>query len=228
VYTEHAPAATARGLLDCTWTRHVHPDGPRVQRIVPDGCADLVWTGSRLFIAGPDTGPQLSATGPGTITGVRFAPGVLPALLGVPAAAVTDSQPEFAEFSAEATRLADTLAGSADPRAVLTAFALTRLDPAAVDPLTGPVLAGLRAGTDVGELAGRLGVSVRSLHRRSVAAFGYGPKVAQRILRFHRALALTRAGAPRAATAHALGYADQAHLAREVRALAGVTLADLR
>jgi AraC-like DNA-binding protein len=228
VYTEHAPTAGPRGLLDCTWTRHVPERGPRVRRIVPDGCADLVWTGSRLFVAGPDTGPQLTEPAPGRIAGVRFAPGALPALLGVPASAVRDAQPDFAEFSAEATRLADTLSGAADPRAELEAFAASRLRPELADPLAAPALALLASGAGVREAADRLGVSERGLHRRCVAAIGYGPKLAHRVLRFRRALALVRAGTPAADAAYRLGYADQAHLARDVRDLAGTTLTELR
>ncbi|MBO1418112.1 helix-turn-helix domain-containing protein, partial [Streptomyces sp. FH025] len=49
-----------------------------------------------------------------------------------------------------------------------------------------------------------------------------GPKTLARILRLQRALGLARAGVPLADTAARTGYADQSHLAREVRELAGV------
>ncbi|MGB3055197.1 MAG: helix-turn-helix domain-containing protein, partial [Acidimicrobiales bacterium] len=65
------------------------------------------------------------------------------------------------------------------------------------------------------------------LHRRSLIAFGYGPKVLARILRLQRALALARDGSSFAAAAVDSGYTDQAHLAREVRALAGAPLTQL-
>ncbi|NUT47284.1 MAG: helix-turn-helix domain-containing protein, partial [Saccharothrix sp.] len=79
----------------------------------------------------------------------------------------------------------------------------------------------------VGELARALGLSTRQLHRRSLAAFGYGPKVLHRVLRFDRAVGLARTGVPFADVAHRAGYADQAHLSREVRDLAGVPLGQL-
>jgi AraC-like DNA-binding protein len=47
------------------------------------------------------------------------------------------------------------------------------------------------------------------------------------VLRFDRALALARAGTPLAEVAATAGYADQPHLAREVRALSGVPLRTL-
>ena len=69
-----------------------------------------------------------------------------------------------------------------------------------------------------------MGLNERRLHRRCLAAFGYGPKTLARILRMNRAVDLARAGTPFATVAVAAGYADQAHLARDVRALAGVPL----
>jgi transcriptional regulator GlxA family with amidase domain len=84
-----------------------------------------------------------------------------------------------------------------------------------------------REPIDVDELADRLGLSTRQLHRRSVAAFGYGPKTLQRILRFSRAVSLARSAATFAEVAADGGYADQAHLAREVKDLSGLMLREL-
>ncbi|OSC73969.1 transcriptional regulator, partial [Streptomyces sp. BF-3] len=72
--------------------------------------------------------------------------------------------------------------------------------------------------------AAEVGLGARQLHRRSLAAFGYGPKTLARILRLQRALALVRTGLPFAEAASAAGCTDQAHLAREMRDLAGTTL----
>jgi AraC-like DNA-binding protein len=58
-------------------------------------------------------------------------------------------------------------------------------------------------------------------------AFGYGAKTLARILRMSRALDLARQGVPPAVVAADTGYADQSHLSREVRALAGVPLGNL-
>ncbi|WP_174531163.1 helix-turn-helix domain-containing protein, partial [Micromonospora maritima] len=58
--------------------------------------------------------------------------------------------------------------------------------------------------------------------RRSLALFGYGPKTLARILRMRRALDLAHAGAPLAEVAARTGYADQAHLTRDVREFAGM------
>jgi AraC-like DNA-binding protein len=95
------------------------------------------------------------------------------------------------------------------------------------DPLAGMLVAALDAGRPVAAAADELGVGARQLHRRSLAAFGYGPKTLARVLRFRRALALARGGVPLAATAARSGFADQAHFTREVRQLAGMTPGEL-
>jgi AraC-like DNA-binding protein len=79
----------------------------------------------------------------------------------------------------------------------------------------------------VAAIADTLDLSARQLHRRSLDAFGYGPKTLARVLRMHRALDLARTGVPLAETAFRSGYADQSHLAREVKAFAGVPVTAL-
>ncbi len=83
----------------------------------------------------------------------------------------------------------------------------------------------LQAGAPtVSALAREIGWSRRRLHRAFVAQVGIAPKSFARVARFHAArVALDACPAARLAdVAHAFGYADQAHLAREFRALAGV------
>ena len=60
---------------------------------------------------------------------------------------------------------------------------------------------------------------------RFAAQVGLGPKVAARVLRFRRAADLLVAGGPGtvADVAARTGFADQSHLVREFRALAGCT-----
>jgi AraC-like DNA-binding protein len=79
------------------------------------------------------------------------------------------------------------------------------------------------ADGSVAALADALGCTPRSVHRRCLAAFGYGPSTLRRVLRFRRAAALLRAGVSPAEVAAASGYADQPHLSRETRALAGAS-----
>lgn len=211
---------------------------PQRARVLPDGCMDLIRTAGGLLVAGPDTRAQLTDDPPGTgYVGLRFPPGTGPRVLGVPAHELRDARVpleaiwperevrELTERMAE--RTTGRTAGARSGAAVLEEAAAVRLRRAPDDPLTAAVAAGLRAGVSVAEVARAVGLSERQLHRRSLAAFGYGPKTLARVLRFRRALRLVRGGVPPASAAAGAGYADQAHLSREVRALAGVQLSVL-
>ncbi|MFC9225204.1 helix-turn-helix domain-containing protein [Streptomyces hygroscopicus] len=231
------------------WTRTA---GAGPQRVLPDGCTDLIWSGTgpdgELIVAGPDTRAHLAPGPPGTrAVGLRFAPGVGPAVLGVPAHELRDLRVPLAALwpDAEVRRLAERIAeritGRAAERAaeriagcesapgrVLEEAALGRLRTAEPpDPVLAAIVAGASRGTGVAGIAAAVGLGERQLHRRSLAAFGYGAKTLGRVLRLNRALDLARTGVRFAEVAATAGYADQAHLAREVRTLTGVPLSRL-
>ncbi|MGW4215065.1 helix-turn-helix domain-containing protein [Lentzea sp. NPDC004789] len=210
MYVERpAPAGLA-----CLWTRTV--SSPTVQRVVPDGCTDLMWTPATgaLFVAGPDTQGQLATVAPGTLYGVRLPPGAFPSVFGVPAHAVRDLRVPLSELvpGVRLTSFSD-----------MVSFCASRV---VVDPALAATASLLRSG-DVTSAAWEIGLSSRQLRRRCLDAFGYPPKVLQRVLRFDTAVRLAWDGLPFATVAAEAGYADQAHLAREVRSLAGVPLGQL-
>jgi len=184
----------------------------------------VIWHDGFVFIAGPDTTAQLAPAAPGShFFGLRFAAGTGPGVLGVPGDELTDRQvPLDAVCGAAETRR---ISEAAEPLAALEAFAVRRWHEP--DPAMLAVAAGARTGRPVGAIADRCGLSPRHLQRRCRNSFGYGPKTLARILRMQRALDLARRGRTFADVSAAAGYADQAHLARDVKALAGVTLGEL-
>jgi AraC-like DNA-binding protein len=200
-------------------------------RVLPDGCIDLLWDGRDVRVAGPDTRAHRHESPVGSVMhGLRFAPGAAPAVLGVPAAALTDQQlPLDALWSpAGARAMADRLAAAADASRVLEDEVLGAAGLGAAPPPDAVhIVARLRQGTAVVDVADGLGVSRRQLHRRCLASFGYGPKLLARILRLQRALELARRGVSLADVAAQAGYADQAHLARDVGDLAGAPMRQL-
>jgi len=207
------------------WTNT--PDASDSGRVLPDGCMDLLWHEGRLLVAGPDTRAQVTDGTAGVWSGVRFFPGTAPALLGVPAHELRDRRVDLADLwpAPRARRLGARVGAAADARTALedAALALAAGAPPP-DPLLRHLVTALGAGRPVAAVAVELGLGARQLHRRSLAAFGYGPKTLARVLRLQRALRLARAGVPFAETAARAGFADQAHLARDVRDLAGVPL----
>jgi methylphosphotriester-DNA--protein-cysteine methyltransferase len=76
----------------------------------------------------------------------------------------------------------------------------------------------------VGDARRAAHLSERQLRRRFEHAVGYGPATLARVQRFQRFLAHAQRTptAPLARLAADAGYADQAHLARECRRLAGL------
>ncbi|MFE5044871.1 DUF6597 domain-containing transcriptional factor [Streptomyces sp. NPDC056637] len=229
MYRERAARRVAGAVL---WTRTVTPGGDGAgpaPDVLPDGCMDLLWTEGRLFVAGPDTHAYRPGfSGATRFAGIRFFPGTAPAVLGVPARELRDRRVDLADLwpSDQVRRLTERVDAAHNPAAALETVALER-GAAPPDAVLAHIVASLGAGRTVAETADSAGLGARGLHRRSLAAFGYGPKTLARVLRLQRALALARGGVPLAETAARAGYADQAHLARDVRELAGVPLTRL-
>jgi AraC-like DNA-binding protein len=221
VYSERPEAGFA-----CAWEHTT--TGPHLQRVVPDGCIDVIWSGTELQVAGPNTSAFLAEMAPGSLlVGLRLRPGTAPPVLGVPADALRDGQVPLRELWGPGTgALEDALSTAADPVRTL-AEALERHRDGTCDPMVPAAVALLGGAVCVRDAARALGLSERQLRRRSLASFGYGPKMLQRILRFQRALRLTRQGVPYAEVACTVGYADQAHLAHEIRELGGAPLSTL-
>jgi AraC-like DNA-binding protein len=218
VYRERGLAVPATVL----WQRHTRAGA--ILRILPDGCLDLIWDGENLIVAGPDTRARLHRTvTASSYVGLRFAGGLGAAVLGVPADELRDQSPvlDAVWSAAQARTLADRVAR--DPAATLEGWVQRRIRETGVDLFGQRVAALARSGAEVREMADAVGLSPRQLHRRCLTLFGYGPRHLARVLRLGRALDQARQGTPLARVAPACGYADQAHLARDVRDLTGVT-----
>ncbi|MFI7464522.1 DUF6597 domain-containing transcriptional factor [Nonomuraea sp. NPDC049646] len=235
MYAERHPGEALSGRVACVW--HQVSEGDSTQLVVPDACVDLVWGPGGLFVAGPDTGPvPTPMTAGDAYVGIRFKPGAVGAVFGVPIHELRDRRVPLAALPA-LTVPSSPLADAGDPAlapdpaarlAAMRAAVLTRLrETPAPDPAAAAIAGALRMGRSVRDVAWAIGLSERQLHRRSVASFGYSPKTLQRVVRFQRALTLTRAGVPPAEAAVRAGYADQAHLSHDVKRLSGVPLGRL-
>jgi AraC-like DNA-binding protein len=220
-YREFAPHTMLRDLVECAWV----VDGPpALVRVLPDGCMDLIRMDGRVVVAGPDTTASVTARDGEPLVGLRFRPGVLPRLLGVPARQVRNERVALADLRSvpsrprSLTELAVQLA-SEEPRAETAPWSLR---------LLSQVTGALATGSTVADVADRIGWSPRTLHRQCTAVYGYGPATLRRILRFRHAARLLDNGLPYSEVASRAGYSDQPHLHREARELSGGPLASLR
>ena len=225
--------------LVCLWSTVVER-GPVRHLVLPDACIDIVFVGDRPpIVAGPATLPVRATIPPGTVVfGARFRPGAAPSWLKVSARALLDCHVPLQDLLG---RPAATLAqqvlqtpAAAGRLHLLQDFLTSRLRTVrptdqAVDAVASRI-ATTRL-TDIGSLCGGVGLSERQLLRRCRERLGYGPKTLHRILRLQHLLLLAARRSVRqgglAALAAVAGYADQAHMARDVRALTGLTPGDL-
>lgn len=229
-YREFAPPPALSGSVECGWIATLKDgESPHVQNVLPDGCMDLIWNGTEVLVAGPDTAAHRVVRGPGTtVLGLRFGPGALPGLLGIPAAELRDQRVPLEELHrrparSAAARIAVTAAEPGSRPVVEALIQVALALPGSPDRAAPDLAVRIGAGAGVGATADALGWTTRTLHRRCLDAFGYGPAVLRRVLRFRRAAGLLEAGVTPAEAAAVAGYADQPHLSREVRALAGVS-----
>jgi AraC-like DNA-binding protein len=166
---------------------------------------------------------------------IRFQPGAASAWLGVPLSEILNARVPLAEFwGRESEHLFDRASECGEPNLVAGALEvalmqrLSKVDQPdrgigflrqAAAAKHRPLPAGMKA------LAGRIGVSERTIRRRCMDAFGYGFKTLDRILRFQRFVRLAEGSAHSRLVelAAQAGYADQAHLTREVQRLCGAT-----
>jgi AraC-like DNA-binding protein len=209
-----SPPAVLHDLVEGLWVR----SGPaELGRVLPDGCMDLIRMDGRVVVAGPDTTAFVSQRGSAAVAGLRFRPGALPRLLGVPAAELRNQRVPLEELGPvdRHRSLVDLAVALSDrvPRPETAPWSL---------PVLSHVTGRFAAGAAVADVAREIGWSNRTLQRQCLAVYGYGPAMLRRILRFRRAIRLLTDGSPYSEVAARVGYADQPHLHRDVRDLAGV------
>lgn len=239
-YRERPSVAPLRDHVARVWVNDLTQSAARDFYVVPDGCVDILWTGESLCVAGPDTHPVLEPVRPGcTVVGIRFRPGAAYPWLGVPLSEILNARVPLAEFwKRDASELADRAFSAPRPSAVAAVLQRALLSRLATVGPADHQIGFLRKNamtkpddseTGIKELSRCIGISERTLRRRCVDSFGYGFKTLHRILRFQRLFRLvahtTRPNLADLATE--AGFADQAHMSREVRRLCSATPAEL-
>ncbi len=192
-----------------------------------------------IWLCGPERTAWTFELPPATVAvGVRFRPGCASLAFGIDASSMLDRRVRFDDVVGHDTadRVRAAIAGfdDLDERASAFETALTpwlrSVDPGAlafVDSMTDLLVRSPRVLQS--ELAAAAGITPRHLHRRLLQTFGHGSAMLGRQLRFQRFLAVREQSAGNTARslaelAGAAGYADQAHLARDCRALTGLTV----
>ncbi len=246
-YREVRPRPPLDRFLECFW--FADADGPlpgaAPDRIVPDGCPELIvhlatpferleegGAGSiqpRAFLVGTLTRPlQVRPRGRVKTMGVRFRPFGLSAFLAAPLHELKDRATPIVDlWDGPAGRLEQALGEArtdADKAGEAERFLLDRLRPridTAIEVTVGAILRS-RGQARLEPLARRSGLSLRQVERRFRDAVGVGPKALSRVVRFQEVLRRLSGDEPWVEVALDCGYYDQAHLIRDFRDFVGL------
>ncbi len=215
------------------WRRRFPPDVDAVvQPTLPDGCIDILsLDGAPAWLMGPETVRADHVIPGGTeIAGVRLRPGVGARLFGSAAGELPNHQGLLSDLPGVPRNLRGSrhLGLACEGFRPLIGALGPLVDSARPDDgvAYGAAWLARHPSATVDALGARLGWSSREVFRRFSRALGFGPKAMQRILRFQRVLFLAhhrRGQATLSRLAAESGYADQAHMTREFRALAHTT-----
>ncbi len=254
-YREYAPPPDLRGTVRCFWAlRDAGAEG-RVERVLPDGCMEIVvHRGAPMVRVGSDgrreiqpravlagqlrTATMLVATGAVDMVGVRFEPAGCAQMLRAPlrelAGAIVALSDVDTGLPPDLIERIGALPDTEQSVACLAAHVSARLrECVGVDAHVSlrhaaRVITTHNGAVRIDVLAKNLGWSRRRLERQFERHVGVSPKVFCRVMRLQEVV--TRLAQPRggslAQLALAMGYADQAHLARDFRELAGQTITE--
>lgn len=214
-YRETAPRPCLEGLVKTRWTLAGAGGADEwiAQQATPDGCIEIIrrlagrsrWAGdqpARFAVGLAERPATFEISGDARFEGLRLWPWAWSLIGGGrPRGGWTPYDgPDFADVEA---RLADAPQLAAIGRAILEA----------------PSVAAMGAAT---------AMSPRALQRWFARHVGLPPRRYLRLLRFQGAFETVRSEATLADHAAAQGFADQAHMARDFRALAGVPASQAR
>ena len=253
-YLEILPRPPLNKFVECFWTLESDPASEPclAERILPDGCAELILNfGARFsehnedgaqklqplhYFVGQMTQPILiMPTGVVQLIGIRFQPGGTIPFFRQPMHELTNRVVPLDQLGAAFERelIARVLDKPSLPEkiAALEQWLGERIHDCKFDswllPLTSRIV-GWGGRVSVDELASAAGVSGRQLERRFLRDVGLGPKQLCRILRFQQVFRVVeQVNACWSAVAVDCGYYDQAHLIRDFREFAGQTPAVL-
>ncbi len=230
-YHEFRPTLPLTQHFLCLWTQRISSAGVFAQRVLPDGCVDILLMNDVPLVVGPWTEPFVAALAPGTdIIGARCHPGLAPGPLGVLASEVLNQTVLLRDLwgstaAGPFARIAEETS-PAKRMSALEAALLSRVNTSLVDKEMKAAIQWIARHPRgrIDNLSRRLGLSSRQIQRRFTMVVGYGPKMFQCVLRFQRLLNLAARTGVRwnlARLAAEADYADQAHMTRELQRFSG-------
>lgn len=250
-YNTISPVSDLCPFVKCYWTLEApQEENPERQRIVPDGCMEMIFNcgdpykqyaddGSyviqpRSFVFGQITQPlEIEATGLTNIFAIRFHPEGF-----VPFAAIPVNQMEnravplpelFDNEGAELEGLILNAVTNEDRVRLIEAFLMNRLiRPESIDRIVKSsveTMLHLNGQLSVDELSEHLNINRRQLERKFSSVIGLSPKKLSRIIRLQATLKMiaNKEFTSLTSVAYEGYYYDQAHFIKDFKEFTGIS-----
>jgi len=231
-YREHAPPVHLADAVECIWSLQQIGSSADTHRVVPDGCADILFVRNSgrasLQVIGPMTKFEDYPIAPLSLSlGIRFRPGMWTQQFRIRGYQMTDALLPLEDFwGARARVLRERLANAKSARecAALMAHSARAVEPRTPMQRAIGWMERTRGQASLDWLAQQASLSARQFRRMCIQQTGLSPKFLARVLRFRHALSKVglQAG-DHAGLAAECGYTDQSHFIAEFQYFSGQT-----
>jgi len=250
-YQVHDPIPALQPFVKCFWTLEDKSwDKPNRQRVIPDGCMEMIihygdlfkqyfedgssLTQPRSFIFGQITSYiEIAPTGTTGLVAARFLPeGLLP-FLPIPISSLENKAVSLGSIFGAKGKILEEKVVSADDNIqrirLVEEFLMEALEESqAIDTITKACVEEIiqsQGQAGVMELAYKVNINRRNMERRFAAAIGMSPKQLSRVVRLQAAVKMLGQKKISSLTslAHENGYYDQAHFIKDFKEFTGVS-----
>ncbi len=250
-YQVYEPVPELQPFVKCIWTLEEEKNSSPVrQRIVPDGCMEMIFhygdlyrqyfedgtsiIQPRSFIFGQITKfIEIAPTGVSGVVAARFLPDGLMPFLNIPVSALENRAVDLADiFGEKGKQLESTVITATNNQQrieLISSFLLSLLaDPKTIDTITKTcveVILASQGQLNVIELADKMNTNRRNLERKFTAAIGMSPKQLSRAVRLQATLKMLEQKKFGSLTslAYENGYYDQAHFIKDFKEFTGIS-----
>ena len=230
IYREQLPPEHLMEAVECAWAVVQTGERSTTQRVLPDGCADIVFTrgaaSDDLFVVGAMTKFEDFELQPGAlVVGIRFRPGMWAAQFGIPCDRITDQRVALEDvWGARARSLRERLRETQSAEGCLAQMAGSVLPLRDPTPIQRAIvwMEERHGMVSIEEISNQAALSARQFRRVCLEQTGLTPKLLSRILRFR--YTLSQVGlqvGEHAGLAADCGYYDQSHFIAEFQRFSG-------
>jgi len=251
-YQVYTPLPELQPFVKCFWTLDddVVDENPVKQRVLPDGCMEMIFhygnlyrqyfeDGSsiiqpRSFVFGQiTTYIEIAPTGTTGLVAARFLPDGLKPFLEIPVSSLANKAVAISDvFGEKGKLLENNIIAAADNQQrikLIESFLLSRLaDPKTINAITKDcidIIFQSQGQLDMVELAGKLKINRRNMERKFTTAIGMSPKQLSRVVRLQATLKMLdqKNFTSLTSLAYENGYYDQAHFIKDFKEFTGMS-----